>query len=1186
MASVTLSPEQLAAIHAPGNVLVRAGAGSGKTEVLARRFVAHIAGDIAGCPPVEPSRIAAITFTEKATDDMRRRIREVLDKMSLAAGHNTSRRDRLRRARRTLSAARITTIHGFCARLLRENPLQAGVDPDFEVLDEFESAAWLERNCAELLIDAIHRHDAGARRLVTARSFRGTGGFRAGAVSMVTELVSEMARTGADPQWLRAATQSTAATVLENSESVAAAAKQLADSIEWLLANVSAAAVEPLREAWPQFKGILASFNSASPPSILAQLAELLALLPSARTKAIKPYLEQINELLSAASNDIGLTGKLIEAYGTSRAALAMRDVAETVADIAEKIAQRAIADRVVTFDGLLTAARSLLLQDEVAARYRSALSALLVDEYQDTDPVQDEIVRLLTEPREGLAAPSLFIVGDEKQSIYRFRGADVSVFNRPRETEVTQCALVENRRSVPAILDFVNVLSAHVMRANSRMPFWITWREEHRLRALRPQIADVSVEILLLPPENENSRPLAHQVRRREAAAVANWTAAALRSALEVLDPRTAAMQAARYGDIAILLRSFNDVQIYEQALDAAAIPYYTVKGRGFFGSTEIIDIASLLAAIDDPDDGLALAAALRSPLFGLSDQCLLELAVANGTENPSLPRFFKQDDLPDFAVLGAESGAARHAWNLIRELRSERTNLPIAALVELALERTRFETVMAAQRQGDQRVANIRKLVAIARRFDESGQFLLTDFVRYLQQVADDEPREPQAQLVAEGEDVVRLMTIHQAKGLEFPVVILPDLGRRMPNSTRQYAISQAHGLLLRDSVGSGYHELPNRLLADFCREEAEKDYAEMARLLYVAVTRARDRLVLCPSLIGNGGTWAKQIRTLIGEDVISDFLCKSEESRLLNLDDATVLLRRACVETLSPPIKPAERAPDPTETARIPELVASRLTDSTEQMMEITASPTELADFHRCPRQYLLRHMLGTSEGIVAASSSGSAVEMGLVAHAVLDELSASAGGSVTSDAVADAVARHSAGTRLLEAHRAEITADLVRYFHWQADQARARDESIIGREVPFFLRISRKDVTLYVRGRVDLIAATSARILVRDYKYSSRVMADESAYQVQMEAYALAAGSQYPADNVGSELVFLRGSIRVLPIQLPEPRESERRLTDLARRLFEARRNGTFPRGPSSAEICRNLGCGYIARCWKG
>jgi ATP-dependent helicase/nuclease subunit A len=1177
-----LSEEQRAAIFTPGSLAVRAGAGSGKTEVLARRFVALLAGDVQDTEPLSPEQIAAITFTEKATYDMRRRIAQVLgEELKMATGERAA---RLGRARRLIPLSRISTIHAFCSRILRENPLEAGLDPDFAVLDEDQSQTMLERSVEELVLAALRRSHPGALHLVGARGLRG-GTNRDGAIDIVAKLVTELQRSGRDFDWLREATEATCRSIASESQAISQCASRIKELIEELRrADLSAKskAAECMREfepLWPQYRRVLESFSAASSRSDLDALRTLCDALPAAQVKNIKETVKAIGQLIKNNGSGVGLEGELIDAYGAQRAVQPTLDTCALITDIAGEIERRKRRDGVASFDDLLGHTLRLLNDNPaIVRRYRHALRVILVDEYQDTDPVQDAIIRLLTEPRTGMPALEYFIVGDEKQSIYRFRGADVTVFRKALEAAPARHPLSESRRALPNLIKFVNALSAHVMHSESQPAarFWIEWDDGHRLREVRDPLSgdEPSVEVMLWPaPASGEGKPTAAAGRVIEARAIAHRCRRLLDGDTKIADddgkPRTA-----RPRDIALLLRSFQDVQLYERALDEAGIPFYTVKGRGFFGCREILDIVELLTAVNDPGDALALAAAVRSPVFALSDQCLLEIALQGGNGKRSIAERFT-GDAPDFGWLTTGREEAARAWHVLHELRAMREHAPLAAIVERALALTDFEAVMIAHSRGAQRVANIRKLVEIAREFESRSFFTLADFISHLRRLTTEQPNEPQAQVLGENEDVMSLMTIHQAKGLEFPIVVVADLGRKSPGPPSNYLLSPVSGLLMCDAVGSGDDELPHPLIKDQKQMLVEQDKAESARLLYVAITRARDHLILSEGPGKNG--WYRLLRAFLGERVAA-FLGSREDERTIEIGGGAITLRRAqtAVEQCS-----VATAPSPTsvELELFGHRARERLAFVPAPDDELTMSPTAMADFDRCPRQYLLRHELRVPEREGFLDGEGNAIERGTIAHAVLEIVDPDLRGAALEGAIARALDL-CAGPNLTPGERAELGRDLRRYV-----ESRTSGERIIGREVPFFMNIADSGPALFVRGQIDLIVEHDDAILVRDYKYARRADGDPADYQVPMECYRLAAAGAYPGREIRTELFFLRERPEPCALLLPAVEASRSRLLDIGRAMIAARASGDYAKKPPGPDQCRRLRCGYVRRCWQ-
>src|SRR5216684_6892428 len=572
MGGIAPSQEQERAILSPGNLLVRAGAGSGKTEVLARRFVALIAGDIEGAQPLAPEQIAAITFTEKATYDMRERIALVLEER-ITKELPGERLTHLLRARRMLPLAHISTIHAFCQRILAENPLEAGLAPGFEVIDEYESRAYRERVCEQALVDAVRRNDAGALRLMEARGMRG-GIYREGALDILMRIVGELERFGYTPEWIVEVTEAGVRRCAGSHGNINELAHRLAALVHELLKvkGLTVAAetrIHRLRARWTEIRSRLTAFDEHCEPGELDVVREICGAIPDARG-GLKERVESIRELATKNGGRFGLEGALIEAYGAHRAIKPATEVARLVANVARKLAEAKERDGVVTFDDLLTQTQRMLSANAaVAQRYRSTLRAMLVDEYQDTDPIQDAIVELLTDPSGDSTAPQLFIVGDEKQSIYRFRGADVTVFNRERRSTPTPVPLRENRRSTHNILNFVNALAGYVMRPSENggeaaKPYRVQWTANHELKPIRGTAHEPAVEYLAAVTGDGS----ATQKRAVEAGALACRIKSLVESGAPIADPRDKTVRPTRYGDIAILMRAFTDVAIYERAL------------------------------------------------------------------------------------------------------------------------------------------------------------------------------------------------------------------------------------------------------------------------------------------------------------------------------------------------------------------------------------------------------------------------------------------------------------------------------------------------------------------------------------------------------------------------------------------------------------------------------------------
>lgn len=1177
--------EQRAAIVTPGSLLIRAGAGSGKTETLARRFVALAAGDIAGRAPVSPERMAAIVFGNLAAVELRERIGAVLDER-IAGAADPEQRDGLRRARRMLPLARISTIHAFCARILRENPLAAGLDPGFIELDEFESDAFLAREARRTLIELVRAGDSGACYLVG--TYRLEGSERStGAVDLVISTAAQIARLGKSPEWLleRAlAFGSGKKNFRRELENIGASAIRLIETL--LAATVPGAAGDRIAESndrWAGAKTALQRIVRCEEEAEWDSLAAFSDGLPKAQNKTIKETVKAIKSILPKSGE---LSGELAAEWGAMRAIPLIREAARTAAAVAQALIDARHRERVVTFDDLLILTRQLLRERaDIANRYRAELDALLVDEYQDVDPLQDDIVATLAAPASGGAAPELFIVGDEKQSIYGFRGADVTVINRPRDAAPQALPLRGNRRSTPAIIGFVNGIGAYVMKppagedapGGASRPWWVEWTPDHHLRALRTDGFNPPIEIIVGADD-----------RAHEAAAIAARIRGMIAAEEAVFDEKTGAPRPARYGDIAILLRAFGDVALYENALAQAGIPSYTVQGRGFFACTEVGDLTELLAAIDDPDNSLALAAALRSPLFGLSDRCLFDLVNGSGGATVSLAAVFSAPEPPAPENPAEDAAGASAAWNILKRLRELRGRAPLTTLLERALALTDFEAVLLGLERGRQRVANVRKLVELARRFESSEIFSLRDFVATLRRLAQDQEREAQAQILGADQNVVRLMTVHQAKGLEFPIAIVADLARRPPNDREVCAISPEHGLMLPATVGAGHFPLPHRELDAHWKMLADRADAERARLLYVAMTRARDRLILSEGALNSRTpktAWARTVRAFLAERKIdvAAFADSGEPSREFSADGFAIALRRpdaavAAIRDESAPAPDAARA-ELMRTSR------ARRDFAAPGGGDLIVDPSSLEDFARCPRQYYFRRKLKLPEASIAARGAAGgapdAATLGIAVHKILETIDFGAAAGALERKTAEIAAAHD----IPPDTQREIVRDLRRYLATAA--ARPPERARHDRELPFFMCAAAGDPAIYLRGRIDLLISDGRRAIVRDYKYAKSSGARGVAeYALAGQCYALAVSAAYPDCEVTAEVVYLRGGVRRVELDLPKPDEIRRRVAALGRELAAAARAGEWPKTPADARECRRLGCGYVTRCWSG
>jgi ATP-dependent helicase/nuclease subunit A len=833
-----LTPEQRRAIETRQvSVALSAGAGCGKTFVLTRRFLTHLEG----LDPDRLGRFVAITFTDRAAREMRDRIRRAChDRVVKAADDQAA--ERWLKLYRELESARISTIHSFCGSLLRSHAVEAGLDPSFQTLDESQAATlragYLDERLRELLANrdattldlAVRFGLEGLRDLIShALAKRQTIDFALWSDTSPDELLTRWGtfhREHVRPELVRRLLQGDC----------------LRDLTHFLREN------EP---AHPLMKERRAAILEAAPR--LEDNSDLAARLGLIRESAKSDRIGRANPWATDHAKEIyqSLCSNLRKEISDVLEQLdfdpeAARPAAETVPKLVALVQPIAAGYdarkrelNCLDFEDLLVRSQRLL-EDERNAGLRKRLAEqidlLLVDESQDTDPVQIGLIRALC--GDDVGDGKLFFVGDYKQSIYRFRGADPGVFRALRESIPApgRLPLTLNFRSQPAILHFVNALFCDALGS-----------DYEPLRAHRPQVTpSPAIEFLWAVPElADGEKANVALCRRLEA----RWIARRLKQMIVSREPivcespkaggSTHHARPVHPGDIAILFRALSDVAMYEEALREQGIDYYLVGGRAFYAQQEVFDLLNLLRSLASPCDDVSLVGVLRSPFFSLSDEALYWLAQHEG----GLAAGLFATELS--AELDSEQGRrVIHAAETLRWLRARKDRVPIADLINDALTRTGYDAILVAEFMGPRKLANLRKLIDQARSFDQSGLFTLADFIAQLAEFVADQPHEPLAATHPEKTDVVRLMSIHQSKGLEFPVVVVPDLDRKPPGSRSSVAFHPKLGPLIRLPGEDGQAFAGIQMLKSI---EEEEEHAERLRLLYVATTRAADYLLL---------------------------------------------------------------------------------------------------------------------------------------------------------------------------------------------------------------------------------------------------------------------------------------------------------------------------------------------------
>ncbi|MCK4538343.1 MAG: UvrD-helicase domain-containing protein [Candidatus Krumholzibacteria bacterium] len=808
------------------SLCLEAGAGTGKTTLLVDRYLSII-----GQGRALPGQIVAITFTEKAAAEMKSRLRREIDSRIASLGRDDVSSERFREARSHLESAHISTIHAFASSLLRENPVEAGIDPGFGLLDDIEGEMLLDE-CWNTFLSRPHE---GAEDII--RSWYMAGG----RVDNLRDLAMHF-YYGRGNEALSGIFEDAAGNISEHVPVDTSVSEQtkvdtvvlpesLADLVEESISRLKLLLESSCDDRDDKGAVLIGKFSgeAALMEGLEGEFREEFALcLAIPKPKGNKSNWDP----KTACDEQKKIFRDMAAAQSAARTAR-MEKLApalnEWLAGFVSLVEERKREQSLMDFDDLLIKARLLLrdggLLEELRRRYRF----FLVDEFQDTDPLQAEIIMLLScSPGSREIAPGpgrLFIVGDPKQSIYRFRNADVEIYEKVKRKFIEAKAylkITQNFRSLPGITEWVNRAFSLIINKPADGCYQPDYEPVYAFRE-GDATAVISLE---LDPVTEK----AEDVRKAESDSMSRFIYGLIDSERTVMDPVTRKSRRIRFGDIAVLYRGTTGIEHYEDGLRRAQIPYMVEGGKLYFTRQEVRDLASALWAIEDPGDSLALVSTLRSGMFGFSDEELLLFKADGGCFDYSRP------GITD----GSSHGDMLAAFRLLSSLHAGRNMVgPAGTLADLMRE-TKYVESSLLQPHGRQRVMNIRKAAQRAREF-ERGCHSFRFFARWMRDQEKLGVAEGESSLIDDGNDAVRLLTIHKSKGLQFPVVIMVNL-MQTPRPPGRLLRTKSGGAAF--SLGNGWQTLDyDRAVED----EKVRDRAESARMLYVAATRAGELLVI---------------------------------------------------------------------------------------------------------------------------------------------------------------------------------------------------------------------------------------------------------------------------------------------------------------------------------------------------
>lgn len=799
------------------NVAVSAGAGAGKTRVLVERYLNIIVQGKASC-----EEIIAITFTKKAAKEMRERIRQdLVKKLDGLTGEQWFYWNEIKSR---LEYAAISTFHSLCGRILRENPVEAGIDPNFTVLDEVESKLLTKEVVDQVIMQAVTNEEPWLDLLLQEygldafyHDFLACYEDLASAGWLGSDLADNLSRPYQE--------------ILDQLPEKQNCLKDLLVELVEYRSQLKATSVagKKLTALWENLPAVSAGLTiDGEAGDFQALWADKVALV--LKGIRLNGAMSETKQALEQAASD------WCQSLACKQALTLVTSLAAYLSIFAKQLNKIKGERQVVSFADLEIQTLALLKQyPQICRKYNQKYRYIMVDEFQDTNERQKEFIYLLACGNSNkLTGHKLFIVGDPKQSIYRFRGADVQVFEQVERDIVASggicIALDRNFRSQNGLIDLCNRMFEQLFQGDHGVTF--SPIKGDKACAENKEY----VEWLVV------SKPdAANEVSSRSAEAT--MIASRLRQLVDrqerhVLDEQTQELRPVHYGDMAILFRSFTDIGLYERALQLAEVPYYVVGGRGFYSRQEILDVLNLLRVIDNCYDDIAWVGALRSPCFLISDLTLVVLKAGNDSIWSGLQDIYNRS-----GITAVQRQLCQQALLVINELREAREYLPVSELLERALQLTAYREFLFSQFMGKQQVANVEKLVAVATEQAGKGS-TLHDFLAYIGGILQENVKEGEAQIESETGDTVKLLTIHKSKGLEYPVVILPDLQRKFIVGNNKVLFDKDSGLGLatnRSDCGE------NKVFSGMKDKQQQLERLELKRLLYVAQTRAKDYLVL---------------------------------------------------------------------------------------------------------------------------------------------------------------------------------------------------------------------------------------------------------------------------------------------------------------------------------------------------
>jgi ATP-dependent helicase/nuclease subunit A len=1089
---MTLTKDQKKAVHTVGkNILVSAGAGTGKTRVLVERIFHLLRTQKAAI-----TELLVLTFTEKAANEIKTRLSGGLRDLGLE------------RPRRDLEKAAISTFHSFASRLLKEHPIEAGVDPDFRVI-ETEQAELLKEEAMNETIAKLYEEKSDAFEILPVY---GEDAARAGILKVFTAARHE----GKNLRDFFTENE------IKEQKICAKREAELPGETQALIAKLE----EIDAKTWERFLN-----NRKWDWETFRDFTTWSGLYKGKRKTGWKEWRALLEDLAALRLGPLAATWK--EKFESM--ALAFE------AAYSAKKKEKGFLD----FDDLQRMAVGLFRGAKPAfrklrERYQRGFKFILVDEFQDTNFLQMEFVELLS------SGNNLFMVGDYKQSIYGFRGAEPALFLEKEKLYEDGAAgervfLAESFRSDPPVLDFVNRF------------FKILWEEDDF--PFEPLIS------LQAPEEKKGTQGPAVEVLVTGMKDGEDMRYARLRESRVIAERIRELHEKEKipYGDMAVLFQAMTLSGIYEDAFKSSGVPYFIVAGRGFYEQPEIQDMMSYLSHLERSLEDIPLAATLRSPLFHITDDTLFWLSRHAKEKSDEAPLIRALIDLEQLKEILPEQKARLEGFlKLTRELRELKDRIPLSELIDRILEGTGYELSVLMDPKGVRRYANLKKLIAMVREYETYERVPLGVFLNILKRLRAQEIRESEAQITLEtSAETVRMMSVHAAKGLEFPVVFVADMGHQGSRSDSKSVIAHAadgYAMQVRDPTNL---EMQKPYFFRWVDQAiAGREEEEWKRLFYVAITRAKSRLFL-------SGVHKKKKKA------------KKNFREMASWMDWAMAICEGMAKITCDPECPAELRGGAREDFRKKIETAIKNIKWNEKTLSVSGERGTGPSFPRSvdlpvsayvlfqkdPKEFWRTYQIGWSMGgnewagedAVFAEDDFSAADFGTAMHGFFEHLDLERSEYSLEPEILDRVFGRFGKEAVNDARK------IIQDFLKQPVFQQLRKARQVKREIDFVLNERRG----LIHGKIDILFEDEKGDWhILDYKTAAgdEAAARKSAYDLQLEIYTLAAGKILKLP-VRSAIIYYLKNQKAVVLPFPEEKSQsffdnlEKKIRDLQQKILD-------------------------------